>query len=241
VTKHPSNLPRLLAEGFVVVLSILLAFGIDASWDARRDRIEAGAVLADLGREMSENLELLEFVIGIREARSAAALQLLAGAGSFSGDESLREALAVVFLDYSSVNLRTGAYSLFLAGGSTEQIQSQELRSLLASWPGLVEENTEDELIEAEMTNAVLIPFLSTRIGIAAVYSDHPAPEETYGTFPQSELEFAWTPRGLLNDPEFQNLTVMRLARNRILVREARALRDATERMVALLEEEIAR
>jgi hypothetical protein len=236
-----NSLPKLLAEGAVVVLSILLAFAIDASWDARQERQEAQAILTDLAREISSNVELLDWVIRIREARSEDALKLLGGSDSFPDDASLNEALASVFLDYTSVNLTTGAYSLFVAGGSTDQLRSNELRSLLASWPGLLEENAEDEVTEAQLSNSVLVPFLASRVSLAAVYSDFRVAEETYGTFPRSGLEFQTAPRRVLHDPEFQNLTVVRLARNRILIREARLLRDAAERMRVLLEEEISR
>ncbi len=40
--------PRLLAEGAAIVVSILLAFGIDAWWDDRQERIEERKILLGL-------------------------------------------------------------------------------------------------------------------------------------------------------------------------------------------------
>ncbi|MDH3424629.1 MAG: hypothetical protein OEN00_16655 [Gemmatimonadota bacterium] len=39
---------RVLAEGAVIVLSILLAFGIDAWWEGRQERAEELAALSAL-------------------------------------------------------------------------------------------------------------------------------------------------------------------------------------------------
>lgn len=50
---------RILAEGVIIVVSILLAFGIDAWWDGRQDRrLEAEYLAAILG-EVDRNLDAL--------------------------------------------------------------------------------------------------------------------------------------------------------------------------------------
>ena len=49
---------RILAEGAVIVVSILLAFAIDAAWDATRDRAAQRATLTDLRGELTESLRL---------------------------------------------------------------------------------------------------------------------------------------------------------------------------------------
>ena len=40
-----------MVEGLVIVLSILLAFAIDAWWDERQERIEEGEILHGLNQE----------------------------------------------------------------------------------------------------------------------------------------------------------------------------------------------
>lgn len=39
--------PKLIVEGFAIVISILLAFAIDAWWDNRRDKQEEQLLLKD--------------------------------------------------------------------------------------------------------------------------------------------------------------------------------------------------
>lgn len=52
--------PRVLIEGVVIVGSILLAFGIDAWWDAREDRGDERAHLLALDSDLTESIVLIE-------------------------------------------------------------------------------------------------------------------------------------------------------------------------------------
>ncbi|HER20472.1 MAG TPA: hypothetical protein ENO14_05445, partial [Chromatiales bacterium] len=62
---------NLLAEALVIVVSILLAFGLDAMWDQRNDRQAEAGLRASLAREFQGNREILaETMAGIRQSRS---------------------------------------------------------------------------------------------------------------------------------------------------------------------------
>ncbi len=50
---------RLAAEALLIVVSILLAFGIDAWWDARQDRVAELRVLRNLRDEFVQTRDLL--------------------------------------------------------------------------------------------------------------------------------------------------------------------------------------
>ena len=54
---------RLLVEGFVIVVSILLAFGIDAAWQERGERRSERLALQALHAEAVANRQLLETVV----------------------------------------------------------------------------------------------------------------------------------------------------------------------------------
>src|SRR3970282_274155 len=61
---------NLLSHAVVIVVSILLAFGLDAMWDQRNDRQAEARLRAALVREFRSNRELLEETMaGIREGR----------------------------------------------------------------------------------------------------------------------------------------------------------------------------
>ena len=55
---------RLLGEGAVIVVSILLAFGIEAAWAQRQSRSEEEDALVSLDAEFSANLDQIDQVLG---------------------------------------------------------------------------------------------------------------------------------------------------------------------------------
>jgi hypothetical protein len=70
---------RWLVEIFVIVLSILLAFGIEAWWEERKDRLEEIEVLAGLEREFLIYQEKLNGAI-TKHAQMQAAMEALLSA-----------------------------------------------------------------------------------------------------------------------------------------------------------------
>lgn len=58
---------RLIIEGIAVVLSILLAFAIDAWWDEQKERSEEREVIESLYVEFEANRDEAESVISILE------------------------------------------------------------------------------------------------------------------------------------------------------------------------------
>jgi len=62
---------RRAGEMAVVVTSILLAFGIDAAWEARGERADERAALEALLQEMTSNRDALERIISVHDSASA--------------------------------------------------------------------------------------------------------------------------------------------------------------------------
>jgi hypothetical protein len=57
--KQPIPWTRLIAEGLAIVVSILLAFAIDAWWEQRQDTAEERRILVSLRDEFTEIRALL--------------------------------------------------------------------------------------------------------------------------------------------------------------------------------------
>ena len=74
---------RVLVEGVVIVASILLAFGIDAWWEDRQDRVREGEYLVRLAEDLhADTTELAQVVRAWeRNAQSAAVLRASLRAG----------------------------------------------------------------------------------------------------------------------------------------------------------------
>lgn len=81
--------PRVLGEGLIIIVSILLAFWIQAWWDARQDRSEEIAVLQSLLGELQELEQDFGYNEVMVDAMRASIRKLLEA--SASGEVSLGE------------------------------------------------------------------------------------------------------------------------------------------------------
>ncbi len=158
---------RFAVEGALVVGSILLAFSIDAWWDSRRDYTRGRALLENLAEEFRAIKATQDMVMGWHKIAVSAAEQLLEVA---AGDQLPSElnpdsVLAEVFLTGVSYNPSSGALDSYLALEPSGQGVDPELRSLIASWSGLVEDVAEDEIRISNLIDDQLSPYLvSSRI-----------------------------------------------------------------------------
>ena len=64
-----SSSVEMIREVVVIVLSILIAFALDAGWEAQQDRSREREILNDLASEAASNLEELEIVTERQKAR----------------------------------------------------------------------------------------------------------------------------------------------------------------------------
>ena len=81
---------RITAEGIAIVVSILLAFAIDAAWDESRERAQERRALRGLQEEFTENLRLLETNLDGHRSTLRATTALLA-----LSDEEFEELVAM--------------------------------------------------------------------------------------------------------------------------------------------------
>lgn len=81
--RDPKVSLRWVREGLVIVVSILLAFGIDAWWDDRGRAEEERTLITDLEVEFQANLQTLDSLV----ARHKRFPVLIAALGSTSPDE----------------------------------------------------------------------------------------------------------------------------------------------------------
>ena len=144
--------------------------------------------------------------------------------------------LALVFLNQRTLDVPTGALNSYLASGDPELIRNLRLRALLASWPSLLEENAEEEVGALRLIQEELRPFLMSRMALGPIYAAHPG--RIYGAFPGEEVDTVAV-RAALVDPDFLNLTTIRLRGLRVLRREIEALAESGAEVLTLLSGEL--
>lgn len=138
-THEHSTQGKVLLEVAVIVGSILLAFGIDALWDAAQERQEEALLLADLAAEYRVNRERLQVVTDRRRTRIVRMEALINEAGPERVGLSA-DSLAVLLDSVQttpSFGVRNGVTTRALSGGDLSLIRDRDLRARLAAfWPG---------------------------------------------------------------------------------------------------------
>ena len=144
---------RITVEGAAIVVSILLAFGIDAAWDRHVERREEAEILADLSVEVSQNLETLTRLTALHQRVLDDAGRLVAMPGSEITAMPAAEVRPFFFVLISRVSFTPvdGTLESALNSGRLNRIQNDSIRNGLVRWRGLAEDTGEevDELRQA--------------------------------------------------------------------------------------------
>ncbi len=136
-----------LAEGLLIVASILVAFAIDAWWEERQNRAEERRILESLRAEFRANVAYLPEFIEAHRRTAYYAKQLTdrmrdAGPG---GEFSVSIAQLAQVIDNRSTDPQTGALNAILQSGELRYVSNRRIRESLARWPRLVTDAIENE------------------------------------------------------------------------------------------------
>jgi hypothetical protein len=160
---------RKAAEFVVIVVSILVALGGDAWWDGRVERREEREAIAALEDEFTASLRDLESGSQRHQEIAAAIRRLLEWTGprpDLPGGDAVAAALNDAIGTYTTYNDRRGVLDGVIASGGLRLIQNDSLRAMLAGWPAVVEDLTEDEVLAMELRNGELLPYVYARMPI---------------------------------------------------------------------------
>ena len=161
---------RVLVEGLVIVVSILLAFGIEAWWQERGDRSAERDALVALHAEFTEIRERLQentLFPGELAAVEALfervqALPLEGGALSVP-DTMLSRAVSGVTFESA-----TPVLDGLISSGRLEFIQDQSVRVAVSEWQHWLTQLDEFEIEASTFTNMQLRPALVSRGDVAS-------------------------------------------------------------------------
>ncbi len=150
------NAKRLVVEVVAIVLSILLAFAIDAWWDERKERAEEREVLASLYVEFEANRVEAATVILVHEG----AVQSVASLLQMSEDEILALSEEAVgqhmrfFANPRTFDAVRGTVDALTSSGKLGILRDRELREALTTFVNILEDAAEDReyLSQTSMT-----------------------------------------------------------------------------------------
>ena len=207
-------------EAVAIVLSILLAFAIDAAWAQRAQRVEARELLTGLQSEFevhrSELVRFRDRWIGVR----AATERLLELTGSeIAAKPVVMDSLILAVLNPATFDPRTGTLEAAKGSGQLGLIGSRELRERFSAWDGVVEEVRDNELAMREFILSTIVPYMAERgVPLPRAWALLP----NLGLLGERGTSRGWpgglTPDGeaaqayasLVSDPEFEILVAAR-------------------------------
>lgn len=215
---------RVLTEGAVIVMSILLAFGVDAWWDARQDRREVAAMAATLAVEIEEASRRLDGAIGVHVGAMCNARSWLSVTSGTPLDSVARIVNRATF--HRTPNLSLSAVEGVLSSGQLATIRDDDLRTWISAWPG-VREDFDEEMDGVIHFVRFIVPeyFVSRDLAREAAWSPNGiAADDVPEGRPLIPGE---TLRALVADPGFRSLMSQAYDVHEVFVREGRQVRIA--------------
>ena len=199
-------------EGPIIVVSILLAFAIDAGWDRWTTRGELHEILQGLEAEYLEHLESYEWrVENHREKLDALALLMSGPPALASGAEALDNSIYRLLI-VGTVDPGRGVRDALVSSGRLELIPNTELRLRLATWESFVDEVHENQELMRRQVELAIVPYLTSQgVALARPLAEGAPTSQLWPsdlTWPEQAITTGGseaTYRRILDDPQFQS------------------------------------
>lgn len=140
---------RIAAEAVAIVLSILLAFAIDAWWDERSDRLEEQRVLQQLTEEFEAVSTQLERYVAMdrRTLRNVSRIDSLMQTALADGRTAItvRDSTLRWLVTQGTFRPTLPTLDGLRTSGRLTLIQDEELVTALSAWPGQLEDAVEHQ------------------------------------------------------------------------------------------------
>lgn len=160
---------RVFLEGVVIVVSILLAFSIDAWWDnrveQRREREQLVSMLAEFKGSLAGLDSVLESVQGHAE-NVESLIALLKAAGD--KPVVVPGQLLGSAITWRTSDVSTSTLDALMASGDLNLLRNPEHRANLAGLPAVLLDVTEDEIVSQKFAETEMSVFLA-REGLAEI------------------------------------------------------------------------
>lgn len=229
---------RWAIEAVVIVGSILLALASEAWWNNVQEEAAERELLLLLKSQFEENSTTLERQFAAHQSSEEYAKTLLRISrveDPWPGYDDVLTLLAPLLV-YISFDSSSGAVESYLSSGNSQLIDNLELKSQIAAWPSLLQDNVEDEIRVVSLIDNEFKPFLRSTISFGDVFTLLNN-ENTFGTFgrEQSPLDI----QNVIQTQEFANFMIERATLERLLQREIRKLIDAAQQILETIDLEL--
>ena len=197
---------RLIVEGLAIIVSILLAFAIDAWWDERNERVEEQEILQGLHEEFELIHDVLTDHMQDHLGRVQATEEILKvfEAGDYDLDSQGLAAALDDLIAPATSDISNGVLRALLSSGRLEIISNRALRAKLVGWESAIEEVWDDQRDQTKRVFEIHMPyFIGEGFGVGELNSKwnqgNTMPVRSISSDP-AELE------RLLQDPRFHTM-----------------------------------
>lgn len=230
---------RVVAEALVIVFSILLAFGIEAWWNERGERVAEAEALEGLRDDFVENLGRLASVISEHAEVRDASVRVLSMTGPEADQiesDLVMDTLVMALIAYPKVFPVTATYDALIASGRIELLESATLRRELARWQTVIADLREEERDAFRQMDQRLLPFLWDYVPVVTLdVNVHPRYEDV----DLNGSRFARRYPRLLRSMRFENAVEERMNSSIRAIERVTAAEDAARRVLTLVEREL--
>lgn len=219
---------RIWAEAPIIIVSILLAFAIDAWWQRLREQSEMRRYLQALQTEFQHSRAQLDSVSTKNRLSIGATLVLVdltvSQARALSSDSA--RVLFVRMMDSATFDPSLGVLAAVQSAGVLSNVGNLELRTALGAWSGIVEDSREDAYPVFETALSTVDRWASIGLGIPMLYLAEGLEQKV------DARQFIVT---LAADDEARHHLASRAAFNRVYQTELDGLGGRIDRVIALL------
>jgi hypothetical protein len=228
---------RLAIEATAIIVSILLAFSIDAWWEKRGDRQAETVLLERLRADFLEIRSKLEVVYEDHHETRVACITVLAFADGevLPATAEMDHMIALIFLTSRTFNPGSGAVASFLNSEKAQLIRNQVLADHLLAWSGLVEELQEEESNLQKGVAERWSLYLASRVNVGPYL-------QTFGDIMQgipNQVSSPTSRNHITVDTEFVNHVLDRFKWQQIALRDIVPVQTSVEEILVLLDQEL--
>jgi hypothetical protein len=152
---------RIIAEGTAIIISILLAFAIDAWWQRQSELEQADALIASLHADFTSSQSPLNALTEFRDHLAGTAID---------GELVVSMEWVVAAIGAPTYSPTDATLQAAISSGQIELIEDVELRTRLALWRQQLDDTQEDELLIREVVVHHLVPALSQQIRLSRAF-----------------------------------------------------------------------
>ena len=152
----------LLFESLAVIVSILVAFGLDAWWSERQARVDLLEDLASVTAEIEGNLDALAVEVLFHETAVASIDDLVGRIDAAEGDPwlTLPDTIASFAFVFPPVfDASTGALDALVAGGGLSRLGDPRLKRVLGNVGPQIEDVQDGELGARRIATEDIVPL----------------------------------------------------------------------------------